>query len=58
MLIPQSALGVEEGTLPPKYQRVLAAVRQAAGPIMARQVGEVLKVDVSVRGNWNRCAGS
>ncbi|MFC9625806.1 hypothetical protein ACFTXM_39560 [Streptomyces sp. NPDC056930] len=49
MLIPHRAPGVEEVMLPPDYQRILAAVRQAAGPVMARQVGEVLGVDVSVR---------
>ncbi|MEV5758297.1 hypothetical protein AB0L61_16185 [Streptomyces tendae] len=49
MLIPHRGAGVEEATLPPGYQRILAAVRQAAGPVMARQVGEVLGVDVSVR---------
>ncbi|MEH0520770.1 hypothetical protein QBA38_17355 [Streptomyces stelliscabiei] len=35
--------------LPPDYQRILAVVREAAGPVMARQVGEVLGADVSVR---------
>jgi hypothetical protein len=35
--------------LPPDYQRILAVVRQAAGPVMPRQVGEMLGVDVSVR---------
>jgi hypothetical protein len=49
MLIPHRAPGVEEDTLPPDYQRILAAVRRAAGPVMARQVGEMLGVDVSVR---------
>ncbi|GAA2939928.1 hypothetical protein [Streptomyces enissocaesilis] len=49
MLIPHCTSGVEEATLPPDYQRILAAVRQAAGPVMARQVGDVLGVDVSVR---------
>ncbi|WP_071528946.1 hypothetical protein [Streptomyces mutabilis] len=33
----------------PDYQRILAAVRQAAQPIMARRVGEMLGVDVTVR---------
>ncbi len=28
------------------------------GPVMAWQVGEVLGVDVSVRGKLDRCAGS
>ncbi|MER7468672.1 hypothetical protein [Streptomyces sp. NPDC097981] len=39
MLIPHRTTDVEE----------FAAVRQAAGPVMARQVGEMLGVDVSVR---------
>lgn len=49
MLIPHREPGVEEIVLPPDYQRILAAVRQAAGPVMTRQVGEMLGVDVSVR---------
>jgi hypothetical protein len=40
------ALGVEEAMHPLGYQRILAVARQAAGPVMARQVGEVLGVDV------------
>ncbi|MFJ8255503.1 hypothetical protein [Streptomyces sp. NPDC094466] len=42
MLIPHRTSGMEEATLPPDYQRILAAVRQAAGPVMAREVGEVV----------------
>jgi hypothetical protein len=42
MLIPHRTPDVEESVLPPDYQRSLAAVRQAAGPVMARQVGEML----------------
>ncbi|MFI2078149.1 MULTISPECIES: hypothetical protein [Streptomyces] len=57
ILIPQRAPGVEEVTLPPEYQRILAAVRQAAGPVMARQVGEVLGVDISVRGKLEPLRG-
>ncbi|WP_329468413.1 hypothetical protein [Streptomyces sp. NBC_01431] len=49
MLIPHRTPGVEEATLPPDYQRILAAVRRAAGPVMARQVGKMLGVDISVR---------
>ncbi|MFF7415346.1 hypothetical protein [Streptomyces lydicus] len=49
MLIPYRAPDVEETMLPPDYQRILAAVRQAAGPGMARQVGEMLGVDISAR---------
>ncbi|MEU2119493.1 hypothetical protein ABZ567_28475 [Streptomyces sp. NPDC016459] len=40
---------MEETALPLDYQRILAVVRQAAGPVMARQVGEVLGVDVGIR---------
>ncbi|WP_308314243.1 hypothetical protein [Streptomyces sp. GbtcB7] len=49
MLIPHRTPDVEETMLPPDYQRIVAAVRQAAGSVMARQVGEMLGVDVSVR---------
>lgn len=49
MLIPHREPGSDEGMLPPDYQRIIAAVRQAAGPVMAREVGEVVGVDVSVR---------
>ncbi|MGW1607154.1 hypothetical protein ACWCQV_40695, partial [Streptomyces eurythermus] len=49
MLIPHRTSDVEEDALPPDYQRILTAVQQGAGPVMARQVGEMLGVDVSVR---------
>ncbi|GHF33222.1 hypothetical protein [Streptomyces fumanus] len=49
MLIPHREPGVEEDALPWDYQRIIAAVRQAAGPVMAREVGEVVGVDISVR---------
>ncbi|MFH9294477.1 hypothetical protein [Streptomyces sp. NPDC017520] len=49
MLIPHRGSGAGEGMLPPDYQRIIAAVRQAAGPVMAREVGEVVGVDVSVK---------
>ncbi|MFF3488878.1 hypothetical protein ACFYXC_37265 [Streptomyces sp. NPDC002701] len=42
---------------PPDYQRMRAAVRQAAGPVMARQVGEMLGVDISVRGKLEPLRG-
>ncbi|MEU5083080.1 MULTISPECIES: hypothetical protein, partial [Streptomyces] len=48
MMIPHRAPDVEETMLPPDYQRILSVVRQAAGPVMAREVGDV-GVDVSVR---------
>ncbi|MFJ8692635.1 hypothetical protein [Streptomyces roseolilacinus] len=43
--------------LPPDYQRILAVVREAAGPVMARQVGEVLGVDVRVRARLEPLCG-
>jgi hypothetical protein len=49
MLIPHREPGVEEDSLPPDYQRIITAVRQAAGPVMAREVGEMVGVDVSVK---------
>ncbi|MER7719626.1 hypothetical protein ABTX99_22240 [Streptomyces flaveolus] len=49
MLIPHRESGVEEDSLPWDYQRILAAARQAAGPVMAREVGEAVGVDVSVK---------
>ncbi|MFB6879066.1 hypothetical protein [Streptomyces sp. NPDC056323] len=51
------ALDVEESTIPSDHQRVHAAVRQAAGPVIARQVGEMLRVDVSVRGKLEPLRG-
>ncbi|GAA3017863.1 hypothetical protein [Streptomyces fulvorobeus] len=49
MLIPHREPGVEEDALPWDYQRIITAVRQAAGPVMAREVGEAVGVDVSVK---------
>ncbi|MEU8874543.1 hypothetical protein AB0D24_26050 [Streptomyces javensis] len=49
MLIPHRMPDTEETMLPPDYQRILAVVRQAAGPVMARQVGDALGIDVSMR---------
>ncbi|MGW0392876.1 hypothetical protein ACWDYJ_18640 [Streptomyces sp. NPDC003042] len=41
-MVPHRASGVEETALPPEYQRILSVVRQAAGPVTTRQVGEEL----------------
>ena len=49
MLIPHREPGTDERMLPPDYQRIIAAVRQAAGPVMVREVGEGVGVDVSVK---------
>ncbi|MER5668116.1 hypothetical protein [Streptomyces mirabilis] len=45
LLVPHRAPGVDKGALPPEYQRILALVQQAAGPVMTRQVGEALGLD-------------
>ncbi|AZM93975.1 hypothetical protein D1J60_36060 (plasmid) [Streptomyces sp. W1SF4] len=49
MLIPHRTSSAEKAMLPPDYPRILAAVRQAAGPVVAREVGEVVGVDVTVK---------
>ncbi|SFH06172.1 hypothetical protein [Streptomyces mirabilis] len=43
---------------PPEYQRILAVVQQAAGPVMTRQVGETLGLDTGGGATWSRCVGS
>lgn len=43
--------------MPPEYQRILAAVRQAAGPVATRQSGEVLGLDTGVRGKLEPLRG-
>ncbi|MFJ3882376.1 hypothetical protein ACIPW5_33640 [Streptomyces sp. NPDC090077] len=53
MLIPHRGPGVEEAVLPPDYLRM----RQAAGPVMTRQVGEMLGVDVSVKSKLDPLRG-
>ncbi|MFF2963776.1 hypothetical protein ACFVT1_33805 [Streptomyces sp. NPDC057963] len=56
-LVPDRAPGVEDGVLPAEYQRILAAVRQAAGPGATRQIGEVLGLDTGVRGKLEPLRG-
>lgn len=43
--------------LPAEYQRILTAVRQAAGPVSTRQIGEVLGLDTGVRGKLEPLRG-
>ncbi|MDJ0347648.1 hypothetical protein QMK19_41220 [Streptomyces sp. H10-C2] len=50
LLIPHRAPEMAETALPPEYQRILASVRAAGGPVMVRQVGEALGLDTGVRG--------
>ncbi|MFE4416021.1 hypothetical protein [Streptomyces sp. NPDC056821] len=56
-LVPDRAPGVEDGVLPAEYQRILAAVRQAAGPVATRQIGGVLGLDTGVRGKLEPLRG-
>ncbi|KOG14007.1 hypothetical protein ADK34_30010 [Streptomyces viridochromogenes] len=56
-LVPDRAPGVAESALPAEYQRILVAVRQAAGPVATRQIGEVLGLEVGVRGKLEPLRG-
>ena len=50
LLIPARAAGIDPDVLPQDYQRLVAIVREAAGPVTVRAVGEVLGLPVEVRG--------
>jgi hypothetical protein len=56
-LVPDREPGVAESALPAEYQRILTAVRQAAGPVAVRQIGEVLGLDTGVRGKLEPLRG-
>ncbi|MCG0283962.1 hypothetical protein [Streptomyces sp. PSAA01] len=56
-LVPDRGSGVGESALPAEYQRILSAVRQAAGPVATRQVGERLGLDTGVRGKLEPLRG-
>ncbi|MFE2611797.1 hypothetical protein ACFXDI_53005 [Streptomyces mirabilis] len=56
-LVPDRAPGVNESALPVDYQRILAAVRRAAGPIATRAIGEMLGLDTQVRGKLEPLRG-
>jgi hypothetical protein len=57
LLVAHRAAGVSEAVLPPDYQRILAIVRQAGGPVAVRQVGAVLGLPVEVRGKLEPLRG-
>ncbi|MFJ5273887.1 hypothetical protein [Streptomyces sp. NPDC088358] len=57
LLIPARAAGIDPDVLPQDYHRLVAIVREAAGPVTVRAVGEVLGLPVGVRG-WSRCGRS
>lgn len=56
-LVPDRAPGVGESALPAEHRRILAAVRQAGGPVATRAVGEMLGLDTSVRGRLEPLRG-
>ncbi|MGW0957437.1 hypothetical protein [Streptomyces sp. NPDC002545] len=56
-LVPDRAPGVAESALPAEHQRILTVVRQAAGPVATRQIGEVLGLDAGVRGKLEPLRG-
>jgi hypothetical protein len=57
LLVPHRGPGVDQGALPPDYQRILAIVRGAGGPVAVKQVGEELGLDVAVRGKLEPLRG-
>ncbi|MFI6123344.1 hypothetical protein ACIBCU_26805 [Streptomyces sp. NPDC051064] len=57
MLVVRREPGVEQSALPQDYQRILAVVRQAGGPITVRATGETLGVDVTVKGKLEPLRG-
>jgi hypothetical protein len=48
---------MEETAVPPDYQRVLAIVRQADGPVKTKNVGAVLGLETVVRGRLEPLRG-
>jgi len=47
---------MEETMLPPDYQRILATVRQAAGPVMARRSATPWESMSACGPSWSLCA--
>ncbi|EST18969.1 hypothetical protein N566_28535 [Streptomycetaceae bacterium MP113-05] len=46
-----------ESALPAEYQRILTTVRQAAGPVSTRAIGEALGLETEVRGKLEPLRG-
>ncbi|MFC5666294.1 hypothetical protein ACFP3U_25380 [Kitasatospora misakiensis] len=57
LLIPHRGPGMAQDVLPPDYQRILAVVRDAGGPVSTRRVGEELGLEVAVRGKLEPLRG-
>ena len=50
LLIPHRAPGMGQDALPPEYRKIMEILRAAAGPVMAKAVGEKLGIDVKTPG--------
>lgn len=57
LLVPHRVTGMEDTALPADYQRILALVRGAGGPVATRQVGEGLGMDTEIRGKLEPLRG-
>lgn len=57
LLVPHRGRGVDVDSLPPDYQRILALVRGAGGPVMVKQVGEELRLEAAARGKLEPLRG-
>jgi hypothetical protein len=64
LLVPHRGPGMDQNTLPPHYQGILAAVQGAGGPVSTRQVGQNLGLDTvtpgklePLRGKLSKLAG-
>jgi len=56
-LIPTRADGVGPDALPEDYQRIMAMVREAVGPVAVKEVGGKLGLPVEVRGKLEPLRG-
>lgn len=57
LLIPDRAGDGDAAALPPGYQRILAIVREAAGPVKVKEVGGRLGLPVELRGKLEPLRG-
>jgi hypothetical protein len=57
LLVPHRVAGMENTALPADYQRILALVRAAGGPVATRQVGQGLGMDTEIRGKLEPLRG-
>jgi len=57
LLIPVRADAAGPDALPPDYRRILAIVREAAGPVKVKEVGSVLGLPVEQRGKLEPLRG-